>query len=402
MSTTKTRITLVSIVLLSATALLATTATAALNPLKTREAAIKHVAKLAGKTAKIRHKCANDIENGLLPWTIDCSEDPVAFGGAGTGDLKLNGKLEKTLGRSSKRYRTLRDLGTPSETGLNNACAVATEDWDEVYDCLFDEGNDASKQLLDLSFNPTQRTVEQTERTCRLVLGRVTRSFYTKTLRNRAKCFSKNGLLGFGDFADQYECLAPAIPPGLGAPLTGLTSTDTKIRKSFNLVRSQIRNACPDYMEANGFPGNLADATAGTFYQSDAVGVVLETIINELQPVLTGIYAGEEYCGDGIIQAELGEECDDGDRDSCETDSTCDRNCTLQGCGNGVACEDTVTPANSEECDDGDSETGDGCNELCEAEYCGDGVQQTALGEECDDANQLDGDGCSSECLSGF
>lgn len=380
----------------------ATTASAGLNPLRTRETAIKHVANLASKTAKVRQRCANNIEQEILAWTVDCSEDPVSFGGAGTGDFGVDEDLEKRLGRSSKKYRTLPNLGTPSETGLNNACPTPTEDWNEIFACLFEEGNDASKQLLALSFNPNQRTVEQTERTCRLTLARVVRSFYTKTLRNRSKCFSKNGLLGLGDFADQYECLAPAIPPGVGAPLTGLTSTDTKIRKSFNLVRSQTRTACPDHLEGHGFPGDLNDPTGGTFFQSDLVDTILETIINEIQQVITGIYAGEEYCGDRIIQAELGEECDDGDRDSCETDSTCDRNCTLQACGNGVACEDLVTPANSEECDDGDAEVGNGCGNMCAAEYCGDGVVQLAAGEECDDSNLIDGDGCSSNCLLGF
>ena len=63
----------------------------------------------------------------------------------------------------------------------------------------------------------------------------------------------------------------------------------------------------------------------------------------------------------------------------------------LPTCGNGVreACED---------CDDGNTEDGDGCSSSCEVEQtvCGDGIQSP--GEECDDGNTEDGDGCSSSC----
>ena len=70
-----------------------------------------------------------------------------------------------------------------------------------------------------------------------------------------------------------------------------------------------------------------------------------------------------------------------------------------------------------EECDDGNYETEDGCNDdctiteewACEGEYgelsyclpiCGNGnVQTLDFGEECDDANTSSGDGCSSECI---
>ncbi len=239
------------------------------------------------------------------------------------------------------------------------------------------------------------------ERRCRLKLGRITRNFYAKTLRNRAKCFKKNGLLGGGAFADRYECLAPAIPPGLGAPLTGLGRIDGNIGKSYNLVRTGIDGAGPDNMEANGFPGGLADPTGGIFGRPDLVQIVLHAIVQEADPVLTGIYAGEEYCGDGIVQAELGEECDDGDRDSCESDSTCDYNCTIQACGNGVACENTDFPLLSEECDDGNGNSEDGCTSACVYEYCGDGVLQAGLGEECDDGNQADGDACNARCKIG-
>lgn len=54
--------------------------------------------------------------------------------------------------------------------------------------------------------------------------------------------------------------------------------------------------------------------------------------------------------------------------------------------------------AHEEQCDDGNTVSGDGCSPYCVAEYCGDGIITHALDEECDDANVRAGDGCSDTC----
>jgi cysteine-rich repeat protein len=51
-----------------------------------------------------------------------------------------------------------------------------------------------------------------------------------------------------------------------------------------------------------------------------------------------------------------------------------------------------------EECDDGNTRSGDGCSSQCMYEYCGDGIVQTALGEQCDDGNYRNDDGCDMFC----
>lgn len=51
-----------------------------------------------------------------------------------------------------------------------------------------------------------------------------------------------------------------------------------------------------------------------------------------------------------------------------------------------------------EECDDGNTVDGDGCNASCQTEFCGDGIVNNGGAEECDDGNTVDGDGCSSTC----
>jgi fibro-slime domain-containing protein len=76
------------------------------------------------------------------------------------------------------------------------------------------------------------------------------------------------------------------------------------------------------------------------------------------------------------------------------------------GCGDGIN-----NQGGTEECDDGNTLAGDGCNGLCHVEAnwicppagacerafrCGDGTINP--GEVCDDGNTTDGDGCSADC----
>jgi cysteine-rich repeat protein len=59
-------------------------------------------------------------------------------------------------------------------------------------------------------------------------------------------------------------------------------------------------------------------------------------------------------------------------------------------CGNG-------TLEDGEQCDDGDTQSGDGCSEECELEdECGDDTLNA--GEQCDDGNTQSGDGCNASC----
>jgi fibro-slime domain-containing protein len=131
-----------------------------------------------------------------------------------------------------------------------------------------------------------------------------------------------------------------------------------------------------------------------------------------------------DRCGDGLMVGT--EKCDDGNvlaGDGCsaacvvESPGPTERNgwvCTGQGpgscvrttCGNGVV-------EGSEQCDDMDNDTGDGCTPFCRKEpvcpaaggacvtSCGDGLIlpiDVAMGQECDDGNTVSGDGCSALC----
>jgi len=61
-----------------------------------------------------------------------------------------------------------------------------------------------------------------------------------------------------------------------------------------------------------------------------------------------------------------------------------------------AVCGNSVVDSN-EECDDGNTNNGDGCSSACKKEtVCGNGVVET--NEQCDDGNTKNGDGCSSTC----
>lgn len=101
------------------------------------------------------------------------------------------------------------------------------------------------------------------------------------------------------------------------------------------------------------------------------------------------------YCGDGLLEAALSEECDAGPDNGAEG-ADCDANCRyvkLPQCGDGAI--DPLT----ELCDAGrrnGNYPGAPCRSNCMLPRCGDSVFDP--NEECDDGNNLDADGCNADC----
>ena len=91
-----------------------------------------------------------------------------------------------------------------------------------------------------------------------------------------------------------------------------------------------------------------------------------------------------EFCGNGKM--ERGEACDDGNKEN--TDSCTDK-CKMASCPDGYV-------QGAEECDDG-AETST-CNLNCTMAVCGDGVLNSSAGETCDDGNVVASDGCDASC----
>lgn len=107
----------------------------------------------------------------------------------------------------------------------------------------------------------------------------------------------------------------------------------------------------------------------------------------------------DQRCGNSII--DVGETCDNGPRNG-QLDDICDDHCQLRDelCGNRVVDQDM-----GEECDPGPMDSA-GCNSsmagrfACKAARCGDGYTNMAAGERCDtggvDTTQCNGKLCTS------
>lgn len=93
-------------------------------------------------------------------------------------------------------------------------------------------------------------------------------------------------------------------------------------------------------------------------------------------------------CGDGIVDEIFNEECDLGAMNSQLPDAACRANCLHGRCGDDVV-------DSGEICDDGNQNSNDGCRFDCLSnETCGNGILDVSKLEVCDDGNTLNHDGC--------
>jgi cysteine-rich repeat protein len=157
------------------------------------------------------------------------------------------------------------------------------------------------------------------------------------------------------------------------------------------------------WVKDGGAEGDLDDEV--WMYEGCAAAQVTDNAVADTAPALDGnllawVQGGgsaseiwtatvscDDLCGNGVEDAP--EQCDDGNDAGGDG---CDENCIDEICGNNV-----VQAAAGETCDDGNTVDGDGCGAGCLVE-CGDG--NTDTGEECDDGNTVSGDMCSADCLA--
>ena len=83
------------------------------------------------------------------------------------------------------------------------------------------------------------------------------------------------------------------------------------------------------------------------------------------------------FCGNSIVDSELDEECDDGPNGS----GVCASDCTIKQVENPY-CGDGAVNQTSEQCDDGNKVSGDGCSSTCQTEGGGGGSTPLSLRNE--------------------
>jgi cysteine-rich repeat protein len=129
----------------------------------------------------------------------------------------------------------------------------------------------------------------------------------------------------------------------------------------------------PDFTQGSFAIRFRTDASASDeFFRVDGITITKDIIV----------------CGDSV--AEGGEQCDDGNTTAGDG---CNAICENEVCGDGID-NNGVT----EECDDGNGDNTDSCTNACELPVCGDTFTQTGAGEQCDDGNLANNDGCSDSC----
>jgi cysteine-rich repeat protein len=123
----------------------------------------------------------------------------------------------------------------------------------------------------------------------------------------------------------------------------------------------------------------------------------------------------QSTCGNGVLDGT--EQCDDGNLESgdgcsriCQIESNYDCPQAGQPCRNLAVCGNGVVTSD-ESCDDGNTQSSDGCSADCKTvesgwqcrvpgkpctPKCGDGILSGS--EACDDGNSTSGDGCSVVC----
>jgi hypothetical protein len=118
------------------------------------------------------------------------------------------------------------------------------------------------------------------------------------------------------------------------------------------------RAICGTYPGCTSYPGANEQCDNGEASNNDFAGTYGVTCRTDCRPA---------RCGDGIVDFDSGEECDDGALNNNTDPDACRTNCKLPKCGDGVVDA-------GEECDYGEYNNNNGeCKEDCTLNVCGDG-----------------------------
>jgi len=158
--------------------------------------------------------------------------------------------------------------------------------------------------------------------------------------------------------------------------------------------RRSASDADADYTD---LPGATSAPFEDTTAPADGVArfYLARVVADGASPALSAPdrgYRATPVCGNGV--EEPGESCDDRNRDD---DDGCNSLCQNEYCGDRIVQGGLLNEA----CDDGVNDGRyEGCRPGCQARgpYCGDGTPDP--GEACDDGNPVDTDACANDCTA--
>ncbi|MEZ4430206.1 MAG: hypothetical protein R3A51_21200 [Nannocystaceae bacterium] len=181
---------------------------------------------------------------------------------------------------------------------------------------------------------------------------------------------------------------------GAGCPSPGV---DEPARDTDAPAGSMGSTSEDDTTGTTGAPATTGEPTTSMSTDDVATGATESTESTSTgDPETTGTSGGPgEECGDGVVEPELGEECDDGPANN--NNAACTGACKKNVCG------DHFVHVGVEECDDGINNDADKCGGCDPATctfgpYCGDGKLDAVCNELCDGEVDPSHKGCADDC----
>ncbi len=349
----------------------------------------------ASMVLSARVRCGRRKVYGEIAPTVDCAEYPASLGGAGTGDVGIDRRLERldrlktqAGNRAVRRCDTqdiLTDVDPKDVLDPASTCGNFLQ-WPDAIACAVDLGAAAADRvftLLDVDFLGAQ------EKVCYGAMGLKARKTMFALNLWRAKCFEKDEALSPG--GGTYSCDANISPPG-AFNTTLFLRADKRLEEPMEELGRLLRTRCDTDLQALGldltFPEHTGGGFVGRITVDDLFDSLNDFIHGEVTSLMAELFPVGNYCGDGVQGGT--EECDDGNHIS---DDGCDRDCTLPACGNGAV--DGINTG-AEECDDGNLVNEDGCDQNCILELCGNGEINPGWEEICDDGGESPT--CDDDC----
>lgn len=341
---------------------------------------------------RARERCMIDQETGTVPLSVGCREDILPYGpgtGSATVDSSIGNSYVRLLGAIPKACVTTQI----DDLDYQSSCPDTTGGAFTIFDlknCFFNQNREQTYTAMAVPF-PTDPVcgdgVKAVSEECD---DGITNNSNTRPNACRTDCTLPKCHDGVTDNAYNEQC-----DDG---------NTVDYDCCSGNCVLDVCGDGtinCGEQCDNGADNANTADKCRATGPNACKNPICGDHIVdsdeqcddgNKIDEDGCNAFCEDEFCGDGIVQAKLGEECDDGPDNSNSIPDACRTTCKSPRCGDAV-----TDPSNGEDCDDGNTNNLDGCANNCTV--CGDNIRKGD--EECDGTDIgicAPGEGCNSKC----